>query len=86
MNIEEILLENGYEGTKFFPEYNDAVIGISSNGEVIYDFDKMIDCLMRNEDWSYESAVEWIEYNTIRALPYMQPGAPIVSYNIESYL
>lgn len=31
----------------------------------------MIDYLMWKENWSDNEAVEFIEYNTIRALPYM---------------
>lgn len=24
--------------------------------------------------------MEWIDYNTVRALPYMEPGAPVILY------
>ena len=43
----------------------------------------MIQWLMDTEQWSYEDAVEWIDYNTIRALPYMGEGAPIIMYPLE---
>ena len=63
--------------------YDNAIIGTTTEGKVVYDFDKMVEELMRDEEWSYEEAVEWIEYNTIRALPYAGPNAPIIMYKIE---
>lgn len=82
MNAEEKLLESGYEGIKFFVNYgyDDALIGVSNDGRAIYDYGKMIEWLMDEEEWSDEEAVEWIEYNTIRALPYLGEGAPIIMY------
>ena len=38
---------------------------------------------MKKEGWSDNDAIEWIEYNTIRALPYMGEGAPSVMYGFE---
>jgi len=42
----------------------------------------MVEHLMREDGMEYEDAVEFIEYNTIRALPYI-PSHPIVMYNIN---
>jgi hypothetical protein len=33
---------------------------------------------MEDEGWTVEESIEWIEYNTIRALPYLGPNAPII--------
>ena len=35
---------------------------------------------MKDECWSYEEAVEWLEYNTLRAIPYMSSAGltPII--------
>lgn len=63
--------------------YDGAIIGYATNGKVVYDFDKMVEELMHDEDWSYEDAVEWIEFNTIRALPYAGENAPIIMYKLE---
>ena len=48
-----------------------------------YDYDKMVEWLMKKENFSQEDAIEWIDYNTIRALSYMGEKAPIVFFNIE---
>lgn len=76
------MLENGYEDVKYLTDYDyyTAIIGVSSNNRVIYDFEKMVDFLVDEHSFTYEEAVEWIEYNTIRALSYFGSDAPIVMY------
>ena len=82
MTAEERLLENGYEGTVYLTDfsYDDALIGVSEGGSAVYDFEKMVKWLVDTQNFSEEEAVEWIEYNTIRALPYMGENAPIIMY------
>ena len=63
--------------------YDGSIIGVTTDGRVVYDFDKMVEELMQDEEWSYEDAVEWIEYNTIRALPYAGENAPIIMYRLQ---
>jgi hypothetical protein len=43
----------------------------------------MVEWLVKEEEWSVEEAMEWIDYNTIRALPYMGEGAPIIMYPLN---
>lgn len=85
MNIEERLMNAGHEGVVYFvdPSYDDAIIGISHDERVIYDFDKMIECLMKEENMDVIEAIEWIEYNAVRSLPYCGDKAPIIMYPIE---
>lgn len=80
MNAEEKLLENGYEGVKYLTDfsYDTALIGVSHDDRAIYDYDLMVEWLMEEEDFTEEEAVEWIDYNTIRALSYMGEDGPIV--------
>lgn len=84
MTAEERLLDAGFEGVKFLTNYSydDALIGVSHDGRAIYDYNMMIDWLMDKEGWTDNEAVEWIEYNTIRALPYFGEGAPIIMYSL----
>ena len=85
MNAEDRLMDAGYEGVKYLTNYSydDALIGVSEDGRAIYDFDKMVEWLMNEVGLSDNEAVEWIEYNTIRALPYFGEGAPIIMYPLE---
>ena len=38
---------------------------------------------MSNENMKQEEAVEYIEYNIIRSLPYIVEQAPVILYSIE---
>lgn len=86
MSAEERLLENGYVGVIFLTEYSydDALIGVTEDGRAVYDYEKMIQRLMDTEGWSCEEAMEWIDYNTLRSLPYRGEGAPIIMYPLEN--
>ena len=63
--------------------YDGSIIGVTTEGRVVYDYDQMVEELMQDEEWSYEDAVEWIDYNTIRALPYAGADGPIIMYPIQ---
>ena len=82
MNAEEKLLDAGFEGIKYLTNYSydDALIGVSDDGRAIYDYDKMVEYLIENEGWSYDESADWVHYNTIRSLPYMGEGAPIIMF------
>ena len=80
MTAEEKLLENGYEGVKYLTgfSYDSALVGVSHDDRAVYDYDLMVEWLMKTEGFTEEEAVDWIDYNTIRALPYMGNDGPIV--------
>jgi len=84
-SAEDRILDAGYEDVVIFKDegYDDALIGISEDGRAIYDFDLMVEWLMKVDGITSEEAIEWIEYNTIRSLPYAGSGAPIIMYRIE---
>lgn len=74
----------GYEDAIVFdsPSYDKAIIGVSDDGRVIYDYEMMIQCLMEDEDMSELDAADFISYNSIRAAAYI-PNGPIVMYGIK---
>lgn len=84
MTNREILCDMGYEESIIFenPDYDSAIVGVSDNGEVIYDFDKMVQHLVEHENMTEEEAADFICYNTIRSLPYVGEGAPIIMYSL----
>ena len=88
MTAEEKIANSGFEDICILKNfsYDDALIGISHDDRAIYDYDKMINCLVREHGFTYSEAIEWIDYNTIRALPYMGPKAPIIMYSLEEFL
>lgn len=83
MTAEERLIDNGYEDTVILKDYSydDALIGVSDDGRAIYDYDLMVEWLVRTEQMSEEEAMEWVDYNTLRALPYF-PEGPIIMHRL----
>ena len=79
MNVREWLCDLGYEEAVVFdsPEFDEAIVGVSSDGCVIYDYHKMVDHLVKTDNMSYTDAIEFIDYNTLRACAYV-PNAPVV--------
>lgn len=79
MSVEERLLDAGYEGSVYLtcPDYEEAIIGVTTDGQVAYDYELMVGCLME-EGCNEEEAREWIDYNVIRGLPYMGENRPVV--------
>ena len=70
------------------PSYPSAVTGVSEEYQdgvqkirVVYSYEKMVEALVAEDGMTDEEAREFIDYNTIRALPYF-PNAPIVMYDI----
>lgn len=45
------------------PSCDEAIIGLSENNKVIYDHNKMVKCLMNQENWTAEEAIEFIDVN-----------------------
>ena len=60
--------------------YDNSIIGLTSeDGRAVYSYELMVQEFMEDEHCSEEEAREWIDYNTMRALPYGDKGHnPIV--------
>ena len=98
MTRQDILDEiesRGFEDTIILddPSFDDTIIGITEDGHLIYNYDSMVNNLVDNYikeglnvDEAYTSAIEWISYNTIRAIPYMKSYGkePIIAYSFNT--
>lgn len=87
--IREALCEMGHEEAVIFdgPDYDDAIVGVTDEGQVVYDYNKMVRCLMDQDGITMEEAIDFIEYNTIRALEYNSltgDKPPIIMYPLDS--
>jgi hypothetical protein len=58
------------------PSFDTAIVGIDYFGRLVYDYDRMIAELMDKDDMTEEEAIDFIDYNTIRSLPYYGDYAP----------
>lgn len=69
------------------PEELDIAIVNVSDGRAVYDYGQLINAYMQvfsddeeDEERAWEAAVEWVHYNTLRALPYMPvTSRPIIT-------
>lgn len=77
----------GEEFYYFEPEnvFNNGIIGVSEDQKhLVYSYDKLVEALKESEpSWSTEDAIEWLEYNTIRTIPYLGENRPIIVYPID---
>ena len=87
MDPREILCETGHEDAVVFdgPDFDSAIIGVTTDGCVVYDYEKMVQKLQDDDGMTREEAIEFIDYNTIRALPYIK-NPPIVMYRLEDLI
>jgi len=82
--VRQYIEDEGYEDVVIFenPDYAPAFIGVSSEGRAIYDYERMVTCLMERDGISKEEAIEFIEYNTLRSLAYVE-NAPVVLMPVQ---
>lgn len=83
--VKDYICDMGYEDTIVIDgeAYADAFIGITSNGIAIYDYEMMVEGLMKHDGMTEEEAMEWIDYNIIGA--YIANGPTIVNIGNEAY-
>lgn len=60
------------------PSFDNSIIGMTIDGEVVYSLSKMIEELSSDDGISLEEAQEFIDYNTIRILPYIEQFRPVI--------
>ena len=65
MSDRDILLDLGYDDVIIFdnPSYEGALVGISWDNQAIYDYDLMVESLMK-EGMTAEEATDFISYNS----------------------
>ena len=82
----ETLQDLGYENLIVVenPDYDDSILGVSHDDRVVYDYDKMLECLIDKEGMDLEAAMDFISYDTIRSIPYAGENAPVVMFGIQA--
>ena len=78
-------LANNYPDSIILDNMDEAIIGIDTDEHIIYSHNKCVECLMEHDGMTGEEAMEWVDYNTIRAIPYMGDKHPIIMYNAEDF-
>jgi hypothetical protein len=85
MAINEDVRSELYDDTIVFdnPSFDNSIIGVTTDGHAVYDYEKMVEELMKDDNISEQDAIDWIEYNTIRAIPYAGEMAPIIMFTFK---
>lgn len=79
--LSDILCDMGAEGSIMIDGFENACIGISSDGRVVYDYNEMISSSEITDGMTEEEAIDWISYNTMRSLDYIDEDIrPIIIY------
>ena len=60
------------------PAYDNSIIGQTFDGRAIYDVELMAEELAEDDKITIEEAMDFIDYNAIRSLPYAGEKAPVV--------
>ena len=58
--------------------FDEAIIGLSSEGLIVYSESKILMSLQENDGMDYDEALEFYEYNTVRGIAYAGKKAPII--------
>lgn len=84
-DIREELKEKEFDDTVIFdnPSFDNSIIGYTDEGRLVYDYDRMVEELASDDNITLEEAMEFIDYNTIRAIPYAGEKAPIIVYGVQ---
>lgn len=52
------------------------------NARIVYSYDLICESLAKADNIPYEDAMDWVEYNTIRSLPYIEENVrPYIIYD-----
>lgn len=84
-DIREALECAGYEESVLIDGFDDAIIGVTMEGNIVYDYHLMVAIMVERDKITSDEAAEYIDYNVIRACPYYDPS-PIVIFGIDMLL
>ena len=79
LNEASLRLLESAKATILEPEELDpALIGVAADGHAVYHYNSLVECFMKMDGTDRAEASEWVDYNTLRAIPYMPAPRPEV--------
>lgn len=84
--LREELISRVDDDLVFFDNlsFDNSIIGLTHDNRVAYLFSKMIEETKEQLNCNDTDAIEWLEYNTIRALSYFgHENKPVIIYDLE---
>jgi len=65
-------------------QFDKCIIGVMyTDSRVVYDASLVIQVFMEINEWSYDEALEWFEYNVLRSLPYYETSPIFVNLDFD---
>lgn len=82
------LKEHDFEDSVYFtdPDHNTAILGVSQDGRVIYDYSLMVDYLEDTLNFGHQEAIDFLEVNVMGVVQNLGDNAPIIMDSIEAIL
>ncbi len=80
--LKDIIEDSGYEEVTIIDGYDEAVLGISEDGRLVYDFERMVEIEYETNDCSMEEAREYIDYNILGFYHYFGNNPPIIMFKL----
>ena len=63
-------------------DMDDAIVGISDDGRVVYDINKMEHLIYDKDNMTFDEAVDWVDYNILSA--HLGEFTPIHTWKIPT--
>lgn len=74
-------IASAYPESYILDGLDNAIVGISTTGNIIYSVDKIIDIFVNRDHMTHEEAGEYFDYNVERVILYMNDGIPPILMN-----
>lgn len=81
--LDEKGLSPDEDAVSFGNEYVEAIIGVSTDGRLVYSYWEMVEWLMDNQGWDEEDSIDWIDHNVLGQITYMGIKKPIIVFEVE---
>lgn len=82
IELRNDLIDAGYDDTVLADGFDDALVGVSTDGAAVYDYEFMVTILVDRDKMDPDEAREYIDYKVLRAVQYYDP-APVIIRNLE---
>jgi len=63
INLKEYLERVHADDAIQLDELDYAIVGTSGDGYLVYDYSRMVECFVADDDMTVEEAIDWIDHN-----------------------
>jgi len=81
-DVYDLLREIVGDDAKVFvePSYESAIVGTTDDDRVVYDYDLMLEYLVKEKGMDLMEAADTISYDTIKSLSFSGSKAPVILF------